>query len=443
MHSHREVLVLIGLMFLFSILTGCGSDDTTGPDTDPAKAAERVAQANQIFYPRLGVLVMTGGSDTTAFNLTSANSLYREAMTHDPSNRDARVGVALTGVLSLFADAELRNMMMSGGSVPAASVVIPKLGNGDNAPWYSHLQNSSNVLEKFIPRGPYLNELPLQWIRGDESRQPSYYQDIVERKMLPALADAIGHLEFVVQDPNYYFYITPQQIGGDIGDSIRIDLTEVYLFLAVFRTLDAFGSAGTAYNIDFDPSTAAGVQAAWSVSSPFLTFRTGGEQRMKNVKTSFLGMASAIKSGIDYLRHETTHPGVDLIRYRPQDEAGLVEIMNSMDSIRIALTTPTVLVGDFNDNGEPDELVMNIGSLFDNPIANFKAKLPAYTSDAEANPHGGFNPVLVWQAGSFSAWTFPDATFNGFLPGMTDGTLKATFGITQQDWKPRVVLGGD
>ncbi len=37
---------------------------------------------------------------------------------------------------------------------------------------------------------------------------------------------------------------------------------------------------------------------------------------------------------------------------------------------------------------------------------------------------------FVWTAQTFDAWAFPDPTFNGLLPGMTDPKLKEIFGLT-------------
>ena len=42
--------------------------------------------------------------------------------------------------------------------------------------------------------------------------------------------------------------------------------------------------------------------------------------------------------------------------------------------------------------------------------------------------------VLTYTAGSFSEWIFPNPTFNGLLPGMTDASLKTIFGFDEDAW---------
>jgi hypothetical protein len=39
-----------------------------------------------------------------------------------------------------------------------------------------------------------------------------------------------------------------------------------------------------------------------------------------------------------------------------------------------------------------------------------------------------------WEAQTFNQWIFPDPTFNGIFPGMTDSEFKRIFGITENDW---------
>lgn len=45
-----------------------------------------------------------------------------------------------------------------------------------------------------------------------------------------------------------------------------------------------------------------------------------------------------------------------------------------------------------------------------------------------------YAPRITWQANSFSEWIFPDPTFGGLIPGMTDSRLKRILGITGEGW---------
>jgi hypothetical protein len=46
-----------------------------------------------------------------------------------------------------------------------------------------------------------------------------------------------------------------------------------------------------------------------------------------------------------------------------------------------------------------------------------------------------YSPIITWEADSFEEWIFPDPTFGGLLPGMTDGRLKQVFGIDGDGWE--------
>ena len=96
------------------------------------------------------------------------------------------------------------------------------------------------------------------------------------------------------------------------------------------------------------------------------------------------------------------------------------------------------LSGPLTENG----VTINLVNLFDTPITNFKAKLPAYTVTAVSNGQGKYDAVLTWQAASFDKWIFPEPTFNGFLPGMTDSQLKQLLDINATTWSTTVTISG-
>ncbi len=145
-----------------------------------------------------------------------------------------------------------------------------------------------------------------------------------------------------------------------------------------------------------------------------------------------MGMAESINNGLTFLMNEPSHQQTDVIVYNQQDQAEFQSVMQSMDSLTAYLSGPR----------STGTVPINLANLFNNPMTDLKAKLPSYTASAVENSSGTFNAVLTWQASSFSSWTFPDATFNGFLPGMTDAQLKQTFEINASNWTPSIVLPG-
>ena len=133
----------------------------------------------------------------------------------------------------------------------------------------------------------------------------------------------------------------------------------------------------------------------------------GGAQKMKDVKSNFLGMASSIQNGIIFLR---THPGSGIIMYRPEDDPQLFALMSSMDTVKSYLTVP------FHIRSAGHDLTISLSNFFDNATSDFKQDFPSYTTAVQRNSSGTYDAFLIWQAGSFATWTFPNPTFNGLFP---------------------------
>ena len=422
------VLFVVAGATMFS--SGCKSNSTSPKtSTDPAKAAQLVTAASEILIPRVA-LIATLPSDTAAFDLSSANILYSQALDQDPGNLDAHFGFALTEVLTLFSDPTVAKLQQSGEVGFSENAMLSILKSGGVQQFTRPI--TSDVLGKIrLANQPSL-ALHTVLAKSQAGQLPSHDQAIVETNILPVLANAIVHLQQVTNTPCYQFLITPQLMGVNNGPTYRIDLTEIYLLLAVFQFFDADGSLFVAYNTDYTSSTASSVTQAWQPSSPFLTLRTNGVQRMKDTRTNYLAMATSIRNGLTFLMHETPHPETDVIVYNPQDQSQVQSAIQDVDSLTAFLSGPYSIGG----------ATANVGSLFLNPITDVKAKLPAYTASSRPNSSGTYDAVLTWQASSFDTWVFPDPTFNGFLPGMTNSGLKQMFEINASTWSSSVIISG-
>lgn len=427
-------LLLAGLAITFA---GCSSSDEP-PAADPAKAKQRVAQGNQIMVPKLGLLILSHGTDTSAYDMSGAHALYAEALAADPNNLDAHFGYSATEIIGLNKDPQVRSIFLGSlGTVMPVTAVL----SGKATP--RQISTMTLKASDFMPEsGP----LPMnpgvlvgKYLQRSSSAPFSATQAIIETKLLPPLADAIAHLQRIAQDPNWAYYITSRDAGQELTDSVRIDLTEVYFLTAICQGISAEGSFLVAYDVDYDNTTAAAVTSAWTVSSTFLAFRPQGALRMQNTKSFTVSAATSVQQGINFLMNETPHPGVELIPYNPSDGPSLQATVHELDTLKMLFTSPITVQGDFNHDGIPDNLTLSLASFFDNAVPNFKAKLPAYTVTAEPTGFGTYAAVITWQATSFSSWTFPDPTLNGFLPGMTDASFKATFGLARgwtRTWIP-------
>jgi hypothetical protein len=421
---------LLSISIGISFLTGCKSQSPTdSTPKDPAKAVERVSQANQILVPRIGIIVSTGG-DSSALNLSSANSLYREALTYDNDNLDAHFGTAMTELLTLFSDPSVAGLVGSRISFVSPQRVISALKTGgyQQFPYPSVINVVESIKSLVQPSGAVRSLLA----KTQVDNPPSYSQNIVETKVIPVLADAIQHLQRITQSANYFFLITPQLMGTDSGPTYRIDLTEIYLLLAIVQFLDGDASWFASYNIDYSSATGASVTQAWQPSSPFLALRTNGAQHMKDTRSSYVGLAMSIKNGINFLMNDPPHTETDIITYNPQDQAQFKSTIQSMDTLLAEFSGPWSTAG----------VTINLVNFFDTPITDFKAKLPPYNATAQLNSSGKYDAVLTWQAVTFDAWVFPEPTFNGFLPGMADVHLKQVLGIDGGTWGRTVTIPG-
>ncbi|MDD8018795.1 MAG: hypothetical protein PHP42_10520, partial [Bacteroidota bacterium] len=84
---------------------------------------------------------------------------------------------------------------------------------------------------------------------------------------------------------------------------------------------------------------------------------------------------------------------------------------------------------------------INLGNFFANLPQNPKQSwLPTYTVDTTA--HGSI--LWRWQAQDYASFTFPDPTFGGLFPGMTNETLKRIMHIDEAfAWKFSVSMNDD
>lgn len=433
----NKLIKFLPMIFVAMSLTisGCsknGSPTTSQADKD--KAVQRVTQANQIFVPRLASLIATQGKDTSGFNMSSATSLYKEALTYDPDNLDAHFGVGATELFTIFSNPAIQSILGQGNLT--LSLMKSSVAKKQNMASLSSATSAEIQSKLELIKDPLFPLKVYKTFSVKGSSEPfSYYQGIIETNVLPALADAITNFNAITSHSDYIFYITPQQLGVDSGDSIRIGLTEIYALLSICQVVDGLGSFAVAYNVDYNSSDSSAILQEWQTGSAFLSLRSGGSQRMKDVKTNFVGAANNIQNGINFL---IQHPGNGIIPYRPEDGPQLTEAKSAMDSVKKYFAGAVQI--SVTDGNTTTSVNVNFGSLFDNAISNFKQKLPAYNVSVMRNPSGKFDAKLTWQATSFSTWTFPDPAFNGLFPGMTDSQLKQTFGITAANWPPYVTI---
>jgi len=427
-----KVFFMILAIVLSLGIAACQTDNGVGPD-ETTQAASLVDEADSILFAKFALMISSGGTDTTAFDMSEANAKYQQALTADPGNKRARFGLAITGMMGMFTDPDLTALYTGRNDILTPLMIRNLLDGGVNpAHLLSILNNGSRDRLQSIVSETGLFKTNYAFPGSAQDVPPSFYQDLIETKLLPRLTNAIGHLQQVVTDQSFVILITPALLGGATADTYRIDLTEVYLLLAILQGIKADASFACAYNIDYDPGDSALVYQAWQVGSPFLGLRTNGAQRMSDTKTNFYDMATSLQNGINFLKSEPPHTEIDIIPYRPEDAGALDDVLLGLDTLKLALSGP------YTVSGGP---TVNFASYFDSPVSNYKTKMPPYTVGVAPGPNG-YDAYLTWQASTFETWIFPDPTFNGFLPGMTDAMLKDLIGITALDWEQTLIISG-
>lgn len=424
--KNRTLLIAASMMSILFLFSACKKEGPSEPASNPTAAAEKVSQANQILIPKIVALVNSG--DTTAFNVSSAAALYSEALTLDADNKDAHFGLALTDIISLGNNPDLRNLFGNRNII-----IIPIILKSITAPNLT----SYGTLMKDRLFGAFSGSMTRALGKGTSTQADhpfSYYQNIIETSLLPNLASAINHLTIVLQTSTYAFIITPQMTNGTTTETYRIDATEINLLKAVLQLTATDASLAVSYNIDYSSSDSVAVFQAWQPTSSFLALRTNGSQRMKDVKTHLTGAASSIQASLNYLMTEPPNPETDLINYNPADQQAFLQVISSLDSVKKALSGPMTF------GGGP---AVNFKNFFDDAIPNYKQMVPAYSVSVQRNlAFNRYDATLTWTATSFVTWIFPDPTMRGLFPGMTDANLKAQLGLSASNWQRTVLISG-
>jgi hypothetical protein len=542
----KNLLAFALLILTLVLLSNCGNkkNPTESQPQDKEGAQTTVELANQALEDVLYVLVNRDDiQHPSDIDFAKPYSLYNDAYQKDPNNLDANFGLALTNILMLTQDQELQKVWDDWDKYLQEYNPFEAPVSGSSAS-HLHVGFPTSIRYFNIPGATLAKAIiGTQKMALVDAPKLSSIQIILESKLLPKLNLASQALERVDDNQSYRFIVTPRMLGDPDEDQLEIDLTEIYALEVSVNVLRAMVGIAVAYNVDFVSYDSVGIYEAFRLGSSFMTLRNNGAY-LGQAKTSLLTAIDKLESGINFLRNERDSQSDDIIKIGSDDvdNADLDTIMAHINDARNVLTRNHTLTQDwdFNESTPDRALTINVGNFFDNPIADFKAKLPPYivkvardtidysyrfesgnspvsTSvlvnqagfyfyrrtyywyeyggefpsyssniaipryDQEFerlkqtlratpgisylylaldwsrsfNASGSYNisdqidynretrkpelavyvPEITWQANSFAQWIFPDPTFNGILPGLTDGQFKQTFGITAADWK--------
>lgn len=435
------------LMLIFMILLSCSENDGNGVVSSENKqqAAIRVDSANTALADVLNNMMqnsdqMSPGDIPDYTDVSAAHALFLEALEKDPDNKDAHLGVALTDVMMMTQSETMDSLfeawedMMEEGNDAFAKTTLNKMRPKLSSKLYKYNYDIERLIDAYITIPQKAFQDPMTF---------SSVQEMLEEELIPTLEESIGHLEVVLSDPDYTFMVSPALRGEDNSDSLEIDLTEVYLLKAGLHALHSLSNISIAYTVDLPVEpTQDELMDALAQDSDFLTLRDG-KAPMQTARTSIFSTTEAISNSMDFLMNEQDNQSNDFI---PQDSLtaeNQAAIESSIDQINLYLEIQQEYAYDLDGDGDEETIMIDAKQIFDNPAQDLKQLLPAYTiSDTTITNDYGTQTglVLIWEADTYQEWTFPNPTFNGFLPNMTSSEFKTMLGIDESSWTKNVFL---
>lgn len=407
--KNRKVFTAI----LFTVLawTGCESEKSVTTD-------EAVQRLEDVLFQTANIEDYTNLDD---INFAAANSDFRSAVGANPNDLTANLGAAITEILKVNVEREVRDIRDGYIDYVDTSSLFQKTSFGK-----MHRRDIPTPLD--LPVHPLR---PRMDVRDDEvfkkvslmarvsANNPplaSEVQKVITDKVIPALDYAIARLEVVESDPTYVFVVTPKMQGDFDADPRELDMTEIRAFHSSLLILRATMRMVTAYDFDIADYSAAGVAVALNPGSTFFTLKP--QHQLSMARTDLIGAVDQLLAAADFLENETDDQDDDIIKIDPEDIDEFLE-----DLRRVLNDVKSTMDGVRTFDFDHDSVDVNVKAFFDNPIQDAKAKMPPYQVSVVQNSCG----TELFQ--KFSGTVFPDPTFNGILPGMTNERLYDLFDI--------------
>jgi hypothetical protein len=365
-------------------------------------------------------------------DFTELHDLYLRIAINEPSNLDAKFGVAFTGLMVFLQNEELNDLVdrfkyvfdtLSSGPLSPISV-LPVVS--DNRSMMSGgLPMTGAGLLHMLPGVTALDYAAQQTALEDPTI--GEIQEVLEDGLLPILETSRIQVAALINNPSYTFIVTAEMQGNDGAQDIVLDISD---FMAIQTALYA-AEAGLhiffARNLDLSEYSIDGLQVALDQESDFLDLKPAGVglNHMQTAKARLLSALDQLVSTLNSLISEIgTDQSDDFIQVDEDDEDELTEVRDSVLSIIDYFDGPRQITIEFSDEFTYSTMV-DIRKFFDNPMGNPKLFVPGYTLtfDEIEFPSDGVTICYVWDAATFVMWQFPDPTFNGLLPDMTNAEI--------------------
>jgi hypothetical protein len=409
--------------------TGPGDGNGTGGDvSDAYKELE-----SQMYL--MATSSINTPSDLDKISFSKANQLYKEAVSASSNNAAANFGAGLSEILMIYADPNVNAMIkrwdsVSLGKSPSSSFLkfgIPS-GTKDMAvPTQALARNMAKIVQAAVVNPPLIGEM----------------QDLMRDHILPHIDYALARFAVVELDPNFEFKISGKMQGDLHLDSLMLDNTEVYIMDGVLRGIKAMVEQFLVYRFDLPAyTTQAVVQALQRDNTTFFYLASDGVARSKSVMADVTSMIGKFQSAINYLKSETDNQNDDIIKIAQPGASGIhaadldTALVYLSKALNYLSTSQSITLTNADIDGNDYTIQVNIKNLYDNPPQNPKtAWFPAYSVDTSSSG----KILWHWQGQDYASFNFPDPTFSGLFPGMTNTNLKRILHIDEAfAWKVTV-----
>lgn len=473
----RLIAVFFGVVLtLFSY--SCESTDDGSP-TDPISSAKlsksgaqpnltsqrRAARAQAELERTLSDIYDAGEIDLNRIDFSEADRLYHWAIAADPSNTEAQFGSAITRLLVLALNEDVRAVQDSLNTYIGNEAVGGLFLN------YLDLVSTTEAAAK----------LPLMAAKmtQDAITNPlkvSDLQQTISEEIMPAIDYSLERLQIVEGDLDFTFELTPKMQGDEYEESREIDLGEAYMIDAQLRLLKAVFQVALAYNFDVDDN---GSYAFFDDDSdenilrqmerlgktgPFMTLRS--PDAMRDAKASILTAIDKMEEGLGAIRIETDDQDDDIILAEDLDDLddqidlsdrydfpvffrGIRSVNTALRKAREILEGTVEIEANFDgDAYTPKQtVVFDVDKFFDNPVEDLRTLLPYHTWHLDRLQNRNFADELVLTDAEGNALVgspplvFPDPSFGGVFSNIsTNDQLLDLFGINDENHNRKDLL---
>ena len=409
------------------ILSSCDKSPT-------ASDSEKATAKNEEAYAELENQLSSSGSlDTKDF--TKAEQLYTDALAADPTNTTANFGAAFAKVLNVNGDAQVKDMINRwkawdpGFQSSLLNFGIPKGTKDMNVPITTLGKNLVKIFQVATTDPPTIAEM----------------QVVIRDRILPRIDYAIARLAVVEQHQDFEMKISGKMQGSPGQKDLYLDLTEVYVMDAALQGIKASIEQFLVFKFTLSAyTTKAVVTAIKQDNADFFVLASDGAAHAQNVKTALGNAVGKIRSGINFLKGETDNQDDDIIKKGNNGIAvkDLDTVLTYLTKVESALNgTYSFDLKDADSDHNDYTIQVNFSNFFANlPQKPKQAWFPTYTVDTTS----GGDLQWHWFATDYASFTFPDPTFSGLFPGMSNETLKRLMYIDQEfAWQFSVNLYDD